>query len=322
MSLEYKGMTAKAVQTRVKFTKNTGTYLYYTNITATFKQTMKFYGLLILSLYSYVLSAQYSKEQLKEFKIITDMMDSVKKNAYLRCNMRSLERVETGYAAASTSIKVQTMPRKCYLRNGEKKLEVLYNADVSKTKCIVKPHVFPYFTLNLDPSGNLMRKNQHFTIFELGFEFIGKTIAIALSKEKDQIAKHLTLMPNKVEKNKMSCHLFIYENNSFGYHDYTVQDKETVSSISAKFVVNDYMVRTKNKLYDDYGYLKKGSVIKIPTFYCKKALFYIDDKTLLPVCVIIYDEVGLFESYEYFDLEINKPIPAPEFTKTFKGYGF
>lgn len=296
--------------------------MYYTNITATFKQTMKFYGLLILSLYSYVLSAQYSKEQLKEFKIITDMMDSVKKNTYLRCNMKSLERVETGYAAASTSIKVQALPRKCYLRNSEKKLEVLYNADLSKTKCVVKPHVFPYFTLNLDPSGNLMRKNQHFTIFELGFEFIGKTIAIALSKEKDQIAKHLTLMPNKVEKNKMNCHLFIYENNSFGYHDYTVQDKETVSSISAKFVVNDYMVRTKNKLYDDYGYLKKGSVIKIPTFYCKKALFYIDDKTLLPVCVIIYDEVGLFESYEYFDLEINKPIPVAEFTKTFKGYGF
>lgn len=296
--------------------------MYYTNLTVTFKQTMKFYGLLILFLYSHVLPAQYSKEQLKEFKIITDMMDSVKKNTYLRCNMKSLERVETGYAAASTSIKVQGMPRKCYLRNAEKKLEVLYNAELSKNKCVVKPHVFPYFTLNLDPSGNLMRKNQHFTIFELGFEFIGKTIAIALSKEKDQIAKHLTLMPNKVEKNKMNCHLFVYENNSFGYHDYVVQDKETVSSIAAKFVVNDYMVRTKNKLYDDYGYLKKGSVIKIPNFYCKKALFYIDDKTLLPVCVIIYDEVGLFESYEYFDLEINKPIPASEFTKSFKGYGF
>ena len=296
--------------------------MYYTNITATFKQTMKFYGLLILSLYSYALSAQHSKEQLKEFRIITDMMDSVKKISYLRCNMKSLERVETGYAVASTSIKIQASPRKCYLRNSEKKLEVLYNAELSKEKCIVKPHVFPYFTLNLDPRGNLMRKNQHFTIYELGFEFIGKTIAIALSKEKDQIAKHLTMMPTKVEKNKMSCHLFVYENNSFGYHDYVVQEKETVSSISAKFVVNDYMVRTRNKLYDDYGYLKKGSVIKIPNVYCKKALFYIDEKTLLPVCVIIYDEVGLFETYEYFDMEVNKHIAPAEFTRGFKGYGF
>lgn len=283
---------------------------------------MKFFCFLILSLYSHALSCQYSREQLKEFKIITDMMDSVKKISYLRCNMKSLERVETGYSVSGTSIKIQETPRKCYLRNTEKKLEVLYNSDLSKNKCIVKPHVFPYFTLSLDPSGNLMRKNQHFTIYELGFDFIGKTIAIALSKEKDQIAKHLTMMPTKVEKNKMSCHLFVYENNAFNYHDYVVQEKETVSSIAAKFVVNDYMIRTRNKLYDEYGYLKKGSTIKIPSFYCKKALFYIDDKTLLPVCVIIYDEVGLFETYEYFDIEINKPIPSTEFMRNFKGYGF
>lgn len=283
---------------------------------------MKFYCVLILSLYSCALSSQQSKDHLKEFKIITDMIDSVKKINYLRCNMKSLERIETGYAIANTSIKVQSSPRKSYLRNSEKKLEVLYNSEVSKNKCTVKPHVFPYFTMTLDPTGNLMRKNQHFTVFELGFDFIVKTIAIALSKEKDQIAKHLTLTTNKVEKNKMSCYLFVYENNSFGYHDYVVQDKETVSSIANKFVVNDYMVRTKNKLYDDYGYLKKGSTIKIPSFYCKKALFYIDEKTLLPVCVILYDEVGLFENYEYFDLEINKPIPAAEFTRSFKGYGF
>jgi hypothetical protein len=250
------------------------------------------------------------------------MMDSVKKINYLRCNMKSLERVETGYSIASTSIKLQSLPRKSYLRNSEKKLEVLYNSEVAKNKCTVKPHVFPYFTMTLDPTGNLMRKNQHFTIFELGFDFTVKTIAIALSKEKDQIAKHLTLMANKVEKNKMSCYLFVYENNSFGYHDYVVQEKETVSSIATKFVVNDYMIRTRNKLYDDYGYLKKGSTIKIPTFYCKKALFYIDDKTLLPVCVILYDEVGLFETYEYFDLELNKAIPSAEFMRSFKGYGF
>jgi len=282
---------------------------------------MRFYIIFILFFSSLALFSQHSKEQLKEFKIIADMMDSVKNITYLRCNMRSLERIETGYAKASTHVKLQVNPRKSYMQNGEKKLEVLYNSEVSKNKCVVKPHVFPYFTLTLDPTGNLMRKNQHFTIFELGFDFTVKTIAIALSKEKDQIAKHLTLI-GKVEKNKMNCYLFIYENNSFGYNDYVVQHKETVSSIAAKFTVNDYMVRTKNDLYNDYGYLKTGSKLKIPSFYCKKAYFYIDDKNLLPVSVAIYDEVGLFETYEYMDIEINKPIPTTEFTRNFKGYGF
>lgn len=282
---------------------------------------MRFYCSLILFLYSFTLFPQYSREQLKDFKIITDMMDSVKKITYLRCNMKSLERIETGYSVAYTSVKLQTSPRKSYLQNREKKLEVLYNSETSKNKCVVKPHVFPYFTMNLDPTGNLMRKNQHFTIFELGFDFTVKTIAIALSKEKEQIAKHL-ILAGKVEKNKMNCYLFVYENNNFTYNDYIVQEKETVSSIANKFVANDYMIRTRNKLYDDYGYLKKGSTIKVPSFYCKKALFYIDEKSLLPVCVVLYDEVGLFETYEYMDIELNKPIPAAEFTRSFKGYGF
>jgi hypothetical protein len=264
---------------------------------------------------------EVSHEHFKDFKLITDMLDSAKKVTSLRYNMKSVERLETGYSTASTIVKLQCHPRRSYFVNTQNKLEVLYNEGELSGKALVKPHVFPYFTMSLDPRGNLMRKNQHFTVLDIGFDFAARTIAIALSKEKDQIAKHLTYA-GKVEKNKMYCHLLIYENLEFGYHDYTVQHKETVSSIAGKLTVNDYMLRCKNKLYDDYGYLKEGSVIKTPTFYCKKAVFYVDEKTMLPISVSIYDEVGLFESYDFFNLEINKAIPASEFKKDFKGYGF
>ena len=264
---------------------------------------------------------EVSHEHFKDFKLITDMLDSAKKVAALRYNMKSVERTESGYATASTNIKLQTHPKKLYLLNTQNKLEVLYNEGEINNKAYVKPHVFPYFTMSLEPLGNLMRKNQHFTILDVGFDFTARTIAIALSKEKDQIAKHLTYV-GKVEKNKMICHLLVYENLEFTYQDYIVQHKETVSSIAGKLTVNDYMLRYKNKLYDNYGYLKEGSSIKVPTFYCKKAIFYVDEKTMLPISVSIYDEVGLFESYDYFNLEVNKPIPASEFKKDFKGYGF
>lgn len=264
---------------------------------------------------------EISHEHFKDFKLITDMLDSAKKVSFLRYNMKSTERVETGYANASTIVKLQVHPRKSYLLNTLNKLEILYNEGDLNNKALVKPHVFPYFTMSLDPRGNLMRKNQHFTILEMGFDFTAKTIAIALSKEKDQIAKHLTYV-GKVEKNKMNCHLLVYENLDFSYYDYIIQHKETVSSIAGKFTVNDYMLRCKNKLYDNYGYLKEGSIIKIPTFYCKKAVFYVDEKTMLPISVCIYDEVGLFESYDFYNLELNKAIPASEFKRDFKDYGF
>ena len=264
---------------------------------------------------------EVSQEHFKDFKLITDMLDSAKKVNFLRYNMKSVERIETGYVTASTTVKLQCHPRKSYLVNTLNKLEVLYNEGEINNKALVKPHVFPYFTMSLDPLGNIMRKNQHFTILDIGFDFTARTIAVALNKEKDQIAKHLTHV-GKVEKNKMMCHLLVYENVDFNYRDYLVQHKETVSSIAGKLTVNDYMLRCKNKLYDDYGYLKEGSTIKVPTFYCKKAVFYVDEKTMLPISVSIYDEVGLFESYDFYNLEVNKPIPATEFKKDFKGYGF
>lgn len=268
-----------------------------------------------------IVLSQTSKEHLSDFKIITDMMDSVKNLHSIRFNMKSLERIETGYEESHTQVKLQISPRKVYLKNPTVKLELLFNSDKSKVKCLVKPHVFPYFTLSLDPTGNLMRKNQHFTINEIGFDFTVKTIAIALSKEKNQIGKHLTLL-GKVEKNGLNCYLMVYENLSFGYVDHIVGEKETAESISHKYIVNEYMVRTKNNLFDNYGYLKKGTIVKIPNYYCKKGIFYIDEKSMLPISITIFDEVGVFEMYEYSNLEINKPIPAAEFERNFKGYTF
>lgn len=264
---------------------------------------------------------EVSREHFKDYKLITDMLDSSKKVSSLRYNMKSVERIETGYVTATTKVKLQVHPRRSYLVNTDNKLEVLYSEGEMNNKALVKPHVFPYFTMSLDPRGNLMRKNQHFTILDIGFDFSAKTIAIALNKEKDQISKHLTYV-GKVEKNKMYCLLLVYENLDFSYYDYTVQHKETISSIAGKLTVNDYMIRCKNKLYDSYGYLKEGSIVKVPTFYCKKAVFYVEEKTMLPISVSIYDEVGLFESYDFFNLEVNKPIPAAEFKRDFKGYGF
>ncbi len=264
---------------------------------------------------------EYSREHIKDLKIITNMLDSAKKITSLRYNMKSVERVASGYLIANTSVKLQTHPRKSYLKNNDNKIEVLYNEGTLNNKSLVKPHVFPYISLTLDPRGNLMRKNQHFTILDIGFDFTARTIAVALSKEKEFVGQHLNYV-GKVEKNKMNCHLLIYENQEFSYTDYTVLHKETVSSIAGKLTVNDYMLRSKNKLYDNYGYLKEGSIIKIPNYYCKKAVFYIDEKTMLPISVSIFDDIGLFESYDFFNIELNKSIPAEEFKRDFNGYGF
>ncbi len=260
------------------------------------------------------------KNDLKPAHILHQMLDSIKNVKTLRIKVKSLERVERKFLSASSEVKLQTHPRKLYFHNRVKKLEVLYNIEKYGTKAIVKPHVFPYFTLTLDPTGNIMRKNQHYSINELGFGFIGISVALTISKDKDGLNNFK--YHGKIIKNGYNCYFLEYENKSYSYIDYKVGEKETATSISYKLCVNDYLLRFKNDLLNDFGYLKKGSVLKVPTLYCKKAVLYIDDKLFLPISLSLYDDEGLFESYEFADVQINNPIKEEEFTKEFKGYGF
>jgi hypothetical protein len=257
---------------------------------------------------------------LNPVKLLGQMYDSIKSIKTLRVKILALERIEKKYVTAHSEIKLQTSPRRLYFLNPDKKLEILYNEGQLNNRAMVKPHVFPYFTLTLDPTGNVMRKNQHYTIHELGFDFIGKSVALTINKDKDGLKNFI--YRGKVNRNGYRCHMIEYENKSYSYADYTVGEKETASTIAYKLCVNDYLLRYKNNLVNDFGYLKKGSVIKVPTLYCKKAILFLDEKTLLPVSISLYDDVGIFENYEFSGAEVNKPIRDEEFSKDYKDYHF
>lgn len=257
---------------------------------------------------------------IKPVKILQQMNDSIKNIKTLRLHISALERVENTYHTAISDIKLQTQPRRLYFRNVIKKIEILYNAGKLNNKALVKPNAFPYVTMQLDPTGNLMRKNQHYTIHELGYEFVGKAIALTISKDKEGLNNFKYY--GKVSKNGHNCHLIEYENKNYGYTDYTVGEKETVSSIASKLIVNDYLIRYKNDLLNDYGYLKNGKVIKVPNLYCKKATLFIDDKLMVPVLVSLADDMGVYENYEFSKIEINKPIKEEEFSRDYKEYHF
>ncbi len=246
------------------------------------------------------------------------MFDSIDKVKTLKLHIQATERVDKTFLQAKSEIKLQTHPRKLYFINRQKKLEILYNEGENSNKAYVKPNMFP--TLSLDPTGNTMRKNQHYTIHELGFQFIGKSIALTIAKDKDGI-KNFTYL-GKQKKFSYNCHVIQYENKNYNYVDYVVGEKETASSIALKLVVNDYLLRYNNDLLNDFGYLKKGTRLIVPNLYCKKAVLYIDDKMMVPVSVNIFDNMGLFESYEYPHIEVNPVIKPEEFSKNYKEYRF
>ncbi len=267
-----------------------------------------------------VFSFRNPVNELKPARILHQMYDSIKNVKTLRIRVSALERIDRKFFSANSEIKLQTHPRKVYFINRARKLEVLYDSEHLSDKALVKPHVFPYMPIYLDPGGNMMRRNQHYTIHELGFEFIGKSIALTINKDKEGLGNFV--YHGKSFKNGYSCLMLEYENKSYGYTEYMVKEKETASLIALRLCVNDYLLRYTNDLLNDFGYLKKGTILKVPTLYCKKAVVYISEKLMLPVSISLYDDKGLFESYDFSGLEINRPFARNEFNRDYPGYGF
>jgi hypothetical protein len=261
-------------------------------------------------------------QQVKPLQLIAGMHDSVRAIQTARFKISAIERKEdnTFYKAVSEN-KLQIKPRKLYLLNREKKLEILYAEGERNDKALVKPNTFPYVTLALNPLGSVMRKNQHYSIFEIGFEFMANAIELALSKEKENALKSLTCV-GKQNKNGAICHLLVYEAKNFGYTEYTIKEKETVADIATKLRVNEFIIRSKNNLFNEFGMLKIGTRLQVPLYYCKKAVFYLNEKTLLPISISVFDDKGLFENYDFTDIILNKPISSVEFTEDYKDYHF
>ena len=83
-----------------------------------------------------------------------------------------------------------------------------------------------------------------------------------------------------------------------------------------------YMILEKNPKIRNSNDVKKGDIIKVPNDYSQKMILYVDKKTYFPVLIKVYDEVGLFEQYDYSNLVFNPVFASDEFLKSNKKYNF
>ena len=253
-------------------------------------------------------------------KTLHQMFDSVKKIRTVSYRVDAIEREQNEFHRVHSEIKLQCQPRKLYLINPDRKLEILYDETLDHDKALVKSPTLSFLSLMLDPTGTLMRKNQHYSIHELGFDFVVKALALIIGKDPAGTANFI--WHGKVVKNKRLCALIEYKNTQFSYVTYTVGNKETVSSIAAKLLVNEHIVRYKNNLLNDFAYLKPGRELLMPNLYLKRAMLYVDDKTYLPVSITAYDDKDMFECYDFSGVEVNKAFSPSDFDRNNKNYHF
>ena len=253
-------------------------------------------------------------------EVVTKSLKAIKEVKGLKYHLKITERGKKGFNFYESSVKFNRNPRLIYLYI--KGIEVLWVQGSNDGKALVKPNSFPFFNLNLDPMGNLMRQDQHHTLNEMGYDYFAGIIQHTIDKLGPKFDDYFELAGEERINNR-PCYKITINNRDFSYVDYTIGDNESITSIARKFYIAEYMILEKNPKFKDYfDILKKGEVIKIPTWYCKTVTMYIDQLYMLPVSMKVSDDKGLFEEYNYHFLQVNPKFEEGEFTKKYKDYGF
>ncbi len=247
--------------------------------------------------------------------------DAVKSAKFI---LNSTEREENNKLEKSELIiKLQTEPVKIYLYmiRPHAGAECLWKKGEISDRVLVNPNGFPYINLKLSPYNSLLRKDSHHLISDLGFDYIASMTKYYLNKLGDSFFKYLSIT-DTLQWDSRTCYELTFDYTPFKYMDYTVKLNETLTTIAAQCHINDYVLLNHNPNVKDYDEVKPGEVIKVPNFYNRKIIFYVDHQSFLPLVQITYDENGLLEKYEMKSFILNPDLQPEEFTSDFKEYGF
>ena len=276
-----------------------------------------FFPLIVLLFTSFTPQLRKSPETSRE--IITQLLHEIDHLETLKWTLKVIERIDGKPKNYGSSVKLKINPRKIYINI--KGTELLWIAGTNGGKALVHPNSFPYFNLNLDPMGSLMRDGQHHTLHEMGFTYMGQIIRqfeIKAQKNFDQVF----LNEGEEVHNNVKCYKIRISNPGFGFFNYTVKKNETITSIARRYFVNEYMILENNPKFDDYDDIDEGDILKIPNSYAKTVLLFVDQVHYMPVGIRVEDDKGLFEQYDYFSLEVNPKIKDEEFSRNYKEYNF
>lgn len=254
--------------------------------------------------------------------VVDRMMKAIDETKTLSFNFKQLVRVNNSMKKSEINARIQVNPRKVYIHMvyPKERIELLYNAEKSD-KVLVKPNSFPFIPIELDPFSSHLREDNHHTLFELGYTFMGSVIKQAVTMAGKNFDKYFEYKGN-VNFEGRDCHAVVITFEDFKFVDYTVKQGENLRKIAQEKKISDFMILENNPKIKDFNDVTPGQVIKIPNGYAKKTILYIDKEHYLPLMIAMFDDKGLYERFEYRNLIVNPKFSDTEFTRNHKDYGF
>jgi len=256
--------------------------------------------------------------------IIREMIENYESIKTISFRMKKTERFKGVLSMQQSYVKLNYKPLKVYLKQELPKsgLEVLYKEGYNDNLAIVNTNGFPWVNLNLNPMGSIMRDKQHHTIFESGHAHV---ISILKHLENKYKTEFNGLIKNEgvVMWDQKPCWKITLTNPYFKYYDYKLKQGENLLTIAKRDMLSEHMILERNsKLVDSYTSVSSGLVLSVPNDYSPVLELFIDKNTKVPLLMKVFDEKGLYEQYEYYNIEMNPHYQSDEFDKSFSNYNF
>ncbi|MFM1875166.1 MAG: hypothetical protein RL266_903 [Bacteroidota bacterium] len=269
-----------------------------------------------------ILCSNTSAQTIDKHEMFRKMMTTIAGIKTLSFKLDKTERIKGKMMPGSQDVKLNVKPFKVYLKVHvpNKGAEVLYIEGQNDGKAKVNPNAFPFMTLNLDPDGDILRKDQHHSVKELGFGYTGDLLDYVYKKYKDKMNDYVTIN-GEVMYDGRKCWNVTLINKEYKIENYTVLAGETILKIARKLRLDEYALLELNSI-KSFSDVKPGQVIKVPNSLCKQIEMYIDQETFLPLYQKLFDEKGLMATYEYTKLKINPTFKPEEFTEGYSEYDF
>ncbi len=242
----------------------------------------------------------------------------------LSYRMEKRERIEGSMKIQISDSKLIRSPYSVYAKQNSPNdgVEILYVEGKNDNKALVNPNGFPWVNLNMLPNNSIMRKDQHHSIKDAGFDLLISILEYLFNKYGDETEPMVTL-EGSGKCGSMDCWIITFNNPNYKIENYTVKKDESIFDIASARKLSEYQILQLNsEEVSDYNDIEENQVIRIPNDYSPKMTIFIDKVRQIPLKILVYDNKGLYENYTYSKVVLNPQFPSNAFDKHNKEYNF
>tara|TARA_Y100001954_G_scaffold102353_1_gene111283 strand:+ start:48 stop:848 length:801 start_codon:yes stop_codon:yes gene_type:complete len=265
----------------------------------------------------------FAQDNKLKVELIDKMIKAIDDHNQMEFKMYRSERSKNGFTDGKFYAKLINKPYKLYIKNFKPKpgSEILYIKGQNDDKALINPNSFPYFSISLDPDNNLLLAGGHHSLREAGFTLFSNMFKLYKVNYGEELYNRITYH-GMFKWNDRVCYKISIDYPDYSTKKYTPKKGETLYSISRDQLLNIGKLREYNVKYDDDDILDVSDEIIIQNVYAKKAIIFIDNENYFPIYQLIYDEEGLYEKYQYVDLNLDISFKNEEFTRDYPEYNF